>query len=95
MWPFKKRQELTLAELVKDKPDVPCGGKEQHYQWTLFYGMGCPKCQRIKERENKAREQAQLAKLIAAELAPLLAQALGAQRLRGEQHATLEDTLPN
>lgn len=83
MWPFKKKPELTLAQIVMDKPDVPCGSKEQHYQWTLFYGMGCPKCHVIKEREAKAREQAQLAKLIAAELAPLLAQAVHQQRQDG------------
>lgn len=76
MWPFKKARETTMAEIVKDKPDVRCGNKEAHYQWTMFNGMACPTCHALKERERKKREQAELAKMIAAELAPLVLAAM-------------------
>lgn len=72
MWPFKRKPELTMAEIVKDKPDVRCGDKERHYQWTMFNGMSCPICTGIKERERREQDRAELAKLIAKELAPLL-----------------------
>jgi len=72
MWPFKKKPVLTLSDIVKDKPDVLCGKKEQHYQWTLFNGMSCPFCVAIKEKQRKEKERLELAKLIAKELAPIL-----------------------
>lgn len=76
MWPFKKAREITMAEIVKDKPDVRCGNKEAHYQWVMFNGMTCPTCHALEERERKKREQAELAKMIAAELAPLVLAAM-------------------
>lgn len=79
MWPFKRKHELTMAEIVADKPDVRCGDKERHYKWTLFQGMSCPVCHGIKQREREARDRAELARLIAAELAPKLVAALKKQ----------------
>lgn len=72
MWPFKRKPELTMSEIVADKPAVRCGDKERHYTWTMFNGMRCPVCHGIETRERDARHRAELAKLIAAELAPLL-----------------------
>jgi hypothetical protein len=72
MWPFTRKPELTMAEIVADKPDVRCGNKERHYTWTMFNGMSCPVCFAIEKREREAMDRAELAKLIAAELAPLL-----------------------
>ncbi len=76
MWPFKKYPEVTVADIVKDKPDVLCGNKELHYQLEMFNGVACPTCRAIKKQEREAQHRAELAKLIAAELAPLLIAAL-------------------
>ena len=75
MWPFKRKPEPTMAEIFADKPEPRCGNKERHYGF-LVVGMKCPVCYGIEKREREARERAALAKLIAAELAPVLITAL-------------------
>lgn len=75
MWPFKRKPEPTMAEIVADKPEVRCGNKERHYGW-LIAGMNCAVCYGIEKRERETRERAALAKLIAAELTPVLIEAL-------------------
>lgn len=63
-WPFKRKAPTpTMEEFVKDKPDVLCGNKVEH--WTMkLNGSVCFACAARAEQE-KARDRELLAEAIA------------------------------
>lgn len=74
-----KRLRVAFIGLpYEERPDVPCGNKKEHYEWTDSR-MSCPNCmfkriaaekleEAIAEKERKKMEMEQLADMIVTKL---------------------------
>lgn len=68
MWPFKKREKMTLEQYAATRPAAPCGEQTTHVEWTEIHGMPCPKCARIARDKKKDADESRMAEKIAAAL---------------------------
>ena len=66
MWPFEKRQKMTVEEYAATRPEAPCGNQKEHVYWTEFQSTACPVCAAKAELERKEQKENRLAEKIAA-----------------------------
>lgn len=65
MWPFKKREVVSMDDFVKQLPPAPCGQQKDHYYWTEFEGFSCPHCARQKKKADEDAREDRMARKIA------------------------------